>query len=60
MVNCGYSAIIDYWGKVVVEGGEEELIFSADLDLDRVRDVRDRIAVYRDRQPSTYSSSLLK
>lgn len=58
--NCGYSAIIDPWGKVVAEAGEEEIIITTDLDFTKVDNVRNQIAVYRDRQPESYSLALLQ
>jgi omega-amidase len=50
----GHSMVIDPWGEVVVEGGEEEGILSADLNLELVDEVRGRIPVFEDRRPSLY------
>jgi omega-amidase len=58
VVNCGYSAIIDPWGQVLAEAGEEEIILNVDLDLSQVQAVRQRIAVYNDRRPEIYKELL--
>lgn len=39
----GHSMVIDPWGEVVVEAGEEPSVVVADIDLNRVRDTRRRI-----------------
>ncbi|GIQ67613.1 carbon-nitrogen family hydrolase [Xylanibacillus composti] len=50
----GHSMIVDPWGEIVVEGGEEEAILQADIDLNLVNEVRGRIPVFEDRRPSLY------
>lgn len=50
----GASMIVDPWGKVVVAGGEEPGLFTAEVDLDRVEQVRERIPVMDDRRPELY------
>ena len=50
----GHSAIIDPWGNVVVEGGETEVLLTAEIDLDMVSDVRERIPAFEDRHPEVY------
>ena len=50
----GRSAIIDPWGETVIEGGEEEGLFSAVIDLDLVDDVRAKIPVFEDRRDDIY------
>lgn len=57
-VNSGHSAIIDPWGEVLVEAGEQEVILTAELDLDSVAEVRRRIAVFADRRPEVYAPLL--
>ena len=52
----GQSYFVDPEGKFVGEGGDPfkpELIVR-DLDLDKIRVVRDRWAFYRDRRPDAY------
>lgn len=51
---CGHSAIIDPWGQTLVDGGEEEGVFTAVCDLDIVPDIRARIPVLSDRRPDVY------
>jgi len=51
---AGHSLIIDPWGRILAEGGSEEQIVSAEIDLELVQDVRSRIPVFRDRRPDWY------
>jgi omega-amidase len=51
----GHSMIIDPWGEIIAEAGEEESIVTAQLDLDLVDQVRERIPVFEDRRPQFYS-----
>jgi len=45
----GHSRVIDPWGKVLVELGEDEEIAVVDFDPGRVADVRETFPVLRDR-----------
>ena len=50
----GGSAVIDPWGEAVVEGGSSETLLTAEIDLDQVEAVRNRIPVFKDRRPELY------
>lgn len=50
----GHSMVIDPWGEIVAEAGEEETILFADIDLALVDEVRTRIPVFEDRRPTLY------
>ncbi|WP_422660864.1 carbon-nitrogen family hydrolase [Paenibacillus sp. EC2-1] len=50
----GHSMIIDPWGEIVAEGGEEEAIITGNLDSSLTDSVRQRIPVFEDRRPSLY------
>lgn len=50
----GASAIYDPWGEVIVEGGEEEILLTASIDLDAVAQARKNIPVFEDRRPDIY------
>jgi omega-amidase len=50
----GHSMIVDPWGTVLAEGGEDEAILRGHLDLAMVADVRLRVPVFRDRRPDLY------
>jgi predicted amidohydrolase len=55
---CGHSCIIDPWGEALVEGGEEEMLLTAEIDLDKVTAVRRTIPVFKDRRPHIYQQLL--
>ena len=50
----GHSMIVDPSGNVLAEGGEDEEIIRAEIDLARVPEVRTHIPVFRDRRPELY------
>ncbi len=50
----GHSMIIDPWGEIIAEAGEDECLLSAELDLDEVARVRRAIPVFEDRRPDAY------
>ena len=50
----GHSMVVDPWGKVMVEAGEEPVLLTVDIDIDVVDDVRQRIPVFEDRRPELY------
>ncbi|RIX53542.1 carbon-nitrogen family hydrolase [Paenibacillus nanensis] len=50
----GHSLVIDPWGEIVAEAGEEETILTAEIDLALVDEVRSRIPVFEDRRPNLY------
>lgn len=54
----GHSCIIDPWGETVIEGGESELLLTAEIDTDKVEQVRARIPVFADRRPQIYEQPL--
>jgi len=51
---CGNSMVIDPWGEVLVNAGEDEKIITAEADFSIVQDIRNRINVFRDRKPQYY------
>jgi predicted amidohydrolase len=50
----GHSCIIDPWGEAVIEGGEEEGVLTAVIDLSKVAEVRAKIPIFKDRRPDVY------
>lgn len=50
----GHSMVVDPWGEVLFEAGEEEGVWTVELDLARVEEVRRRIPCLRDRVPAVY------
>jgi predicted amidohydrolase len=47
----GHSIIVDPWGKVLAEAGDEPCIIVADIDLAAVSDARSRIPALRHTRP---------
>jgi len=54
----GHSCVIDPWGAVVLEMGEEKGMETAVLDLSLVDSVRHKIPVFADRRPDIYGTNL--
>ncbi|MUT65425.1 carbon-nitrogen family hydrolase [Paenibacillus sp. NEAU-GSW1] len=50
----GHSMVLDPWGETIVEGGDEEAILYAEIDLSVVDTVRAKIPVFEDRRPTLY------
>ncbi len=46
-VNYGRSCIVDPWGDVVARAGEEEMIITADIDKDKIEEIRQSLVVLR-------------
>lgn len=51
---AGHSMVINPWGEVIAEGGEDEEILIAEIDLDEVNEARSRIPIFTDRRPELY------
>lgn len=54
MVFFGRSGICDPWGEPVIEGGEEEGLLTAEIDLEMIDEARRKIAVFEDRREELY------
>ena len=50
----GSSRILDPWGSVLAAADDTEQVFSAELDLSALDEIRATINVYRDRRPQLY------
>lgn len=50
----GHSMIVDPWGKIIAEAGENPMLLTADIELDVVDEVRKKIPVFDDRRPELY------
>ncbi|CAM2794101.1 carbon-nitrogen family hydrolase [Paenibacillus sediminis] len=50
----GHSLIIDPWGEIIAEGGEEEQIITGGINVETVSEVRSRIPIFEDRRPELY------
>lgn len=53
-VFAGHSMVVDPWGVVMVEAGEDECLLTADIDLDEVDRVRRTIPIFEDRRADAY------
>lgn len=52
----GHSMVVDPWGEMLVEGGEEETLLTVEIDLAEVARIRRKIPVFGDRMPDVYRS----
>lgn len=50
----GHSMVIDPLGEIIAEAGEEEEIIFVSLDFEQVKQVRQSIPVFQDRNPQCY------
>jgi omega-amidase len=50
----GHSMIVDPWGKIVVEAGESPQLISAEIELDTVKEVREKIPALEDLRKDVY------
>lgn len=51
----GHSIVTDPWGRVVHQADEKEGMFSTDIDLDYILEVRDQIPVLKQRRSDVYT-----
>lgn len=51
---CGHSMVVDPWGEVIAEGMQQEEILFAELDTDKVDEIRQKIPVFQDRRTELY------
>ncbi|MEA3349483.1 MAG: carbon-nitrogen family hydrolase [Chloroflexota bacterium] len=51
----GHSLIADPWGAPLVEGGDSEVLLTAELDFGEVEKARRFIPVFDDRRPDVYA-----
>ena len=54
----GHSLVVDPWGEILLDMGEERGVGFADVDLKRISDVRSRIPALNHRQPIPDAVSL--
>ncbi|HZK87030.1 MAG TPA: carbon-nitrogen hydrolase family protein [Syntrophomonas sp.] len=50
----GHSMIVDPWGKILVEGGIQEEILYAEINLAQLRKVRQELPLLQHRRPELY------
>jgi predicted amidohydrolase len=50
----GRSAVVDPWGRVLVEGDDQEGLLMAHADLREMRKARRYLTVFKDRRPEAY------
>lgn len=50
----GHSMIVDPWGKIVIEAGESPQLITADIELDEVKQVQEKIPVFDDLRKDIY------
>jgi omega-amidase len=50
----GHSMVVDPWGEILLEAGESEGVYFAEIDITEVAKVRDRLTALKDRRPELY------
>ena len=50
----GHSMIVDPWGRIVVEAGEEPQLITAEIELDVIDDVRAKLPALNDVRTEVY------
>ena len=50
----GESVVVDPMGVVVASAGEVPALICAEIDTDRVEEVRKKLPAYKDRRPELY------
>ena len=55
MLAYGNSLVVDPWGTVVARASDGERILYANIDLDYLEEVRNRMQTLENRQPSAYT-----
>lgn len=52
--SCGYSVVYGPFGETLVAAGEEQGVYTAEINLEKVDQVRQQIPVFADRQVGVY------
>lgn len=53
-VFAGHSMIIDPWGTILAEANEDAGVITAEIDVEKVKQVRSQIPIFDDRLPEYY------
>lgn len=51
---CGHSMVVNPWGEVLIEAEDVPGLFTTQIDVAEVAEVRARMSVLRDRRPDMY------
>jgi predicted amidohydrolase len=54
--DAGYSMLVDPWGDVVAFIEGEEGVLKAEIDLDKIDEVRNKLPVWQDRRIDLYET----
>ncbi|MED4885350.1 carbon-nitrogen family hydrolase [Bacillus smithii] len=54
---AGHSLIIDPWGEILAEAKEDTCSLIAEIDLQKVKEVREQIPIFSDRRPEHYRTN---
>lgn len=50
----GYSGVVDPFGRVLVEGADDEVLLTTEVDFSAVEQAQERLPVLQDRRPDLY------
>lgn len=53
----GHSTVVDPWGELVVEAGEERILLQVDVDLQQIDRVHRKLSAWADRRTDIYGGS---
>lgn len=53
----GNSLVVDPWGKILCQLGENEEVLTITLNLDELKEIREKINIYNDRRPELYQKN---
>jgi predicted amidohydrolase len=50
----GHSMVVDPWGRIVIEAGEEPQLLTVEIEMNVVEEARSKIPVFEDRREDVY------
>lgn len=53
-LDLGQSMVINPWGEIIASAGTQEGVVKAEIDLDEVKKIREKISVFKDRKEDVY------
>lgn len=51
---AGHSLVIDPWGEIITELSSEEEIRTLEIDVNKIKEIREKMSIFNDRKPTLY------